>query len=66
MDRNGALTAEEWRPRRLPLWVHSTNLLNRSALAVVPTPLKTLPANLYRGVFHMLCTPLIEMNVVPQ
>jgi hypothetical protein len=31
MGRNGALSIEEWRPRWPPLWVHSTNLLNRSA-----------------------------------
>jgi hypothetical protein len=29
MGRNGALSIEEWQPLRPPLWVHSTNLLNR-------------------------------------
>ena len=32
MGRNGALSGEKWRPRWPPLWVHSTNLLNRSSL----------------------------------
>lgn len=32
MDRNGAFSFEEWQERILPLWVHSTKLLNRSAL----------------------------------
>lgn len=41
MDRNGTLSGEEWRPRWLPLWVHSTNLLKRiiaSAKKVSDTP----------------------------
>jgi hypothetical protein len=35
MDRNGALSIEEWRPRWPPLWVHSTNRLGD---IIVDTP----------------------------
>jgi hypothetical protein len=43
MGRNGALSIEEWRRGRPPLWVHSTNLLT------------TIGSNDCDKLFYLLC-----------